>query len=103
VFTKDQLITNVMVYWATQTSASAARLYWETMHGGALSEDIPFISVPTGVARYPKEILRWPRSWVERQYNVTHWTSMPRGGHFAAMEQPDLFVDDLRTFFRTVR
>jgi epoxide hydrolase len=103
LFTKDQLITNVMLYWTTQTSASAARLYWETMHGGALSEVIPFISVPTGVARFPKEILRWPRSWVERQYNITHWTAMPRGGHFAAMEQPELFVDDLRTFFRTVR
>ena len=60
--------------------------------------------VPTGVARYPKEeILRFPRSWVEQRYNVTHWAVMPRGGHFAAMEQPELFVDDLRTFFRTVR
>ena len=64
---------------------------------------LPFVDVPTGVARYPKEILRWPRSWVERQYNVVHWAVMERGGHFAAMEQPDLFVEDLRTFFRTVR
>jgi len=54
------------------------------------------------VARYPKEILRWPRSWVERQYNVVHWAVMERGGHFAAMEQPDLFVEDLRTFVRSV-
>ena len=46
--------------------------------------------------------MRFPRSWVERRYNVTHWADMPRGGHFAAMEQPELFVDDLRTFFRTV-
>jgi pimeloyl-ACP methyl ester carboxylesterase len=102
-FTKDQLITNVMVYWATQTSASSARLYWETRHSGVLAEPLPYIAVPTGVARYPREVLRWPRSWVERQYNVTHWATMPRGGHFAAMEQPELFVDDLRTFFRTVR
>jgi pimeloyl-ACP methyl ester carboxylesterase len=102
-FTRDQLITNVMLYWITQTSASSARLYWETSHGDALTGKVPFVDVPTGVARYPKEPLRWPRSWVERQYNVTHWTVMPRGGHFAAMEQPELFVGDLAAFFRTVR
>ena len=62
------------------------------------------MSVPTGVARYPEEkVLRFPRAWVERQYNVTHWAVMPRGGHFPAMEQPALFVEDLRSFFRTVR
>ncbi|HEY2562659.1 MAG TPA: epoxide hydrolase [Acidimicrobiales bacterium] len=102
-YTRDQLITNVMLYWVTQTATSSARLYWERGHGDALSEPPPFIAVPTGVARYPKEPLRWPRSWVERQYNVTHWVDMPRGGHFAAMEQPELFADDLRQFFRTVR
>ena len=102
-YTKDQLITNVMLYWTTGTAASAARLYRETMQGGALREPLDFIGVPTGVGRYPKEILRFPRSWVERQHNVTHWTDMPRGGHFAAMEQPELFVEDVRAFFRTVR
>jgi pimeloyl-ACP methyl ester carboxylesterase len=55
------------------------------------------------VARFPKEILRWPRSWVDRQYNVVHWAQMDRGGHFPAMEQPELFVEDLRSFFRRVR
>jgi pimeloyl-ACP methyl ester carboxylesterase len=100
-FTRDQLITNVMVYWVTRTSASSARLYWETKHSG--SGPPPFVGVPTGVARYPKEVLRWPRSWVERQYNVVHWAVMDRGGHFPAMEQPDLFVDDLRRYFRTAR
>lgn len=101
VFTRDELITNVMTYWVTQTIASSARLYWEHQHtrGG----EAPFVEVPTGVARYPKEILRFPRSWVERRYNVTRWTVMPRGGHFAAMEQPELFTDDVRAFFRTVR
>jgi epoxide hydrolase len=103
IFTKDQLITNVMLYWATETTTSSARLYRETMQGGALTDPTPFVNVPTGVARFPKEILRWPRSWVELQYNLTHWTPMPRGGHFAAMEQPELFVNDLRRFFRTVR
>jgi hypothetical protein len=101
-FTRDQLITNVMLYWATQSATSSARLYWETMHGGSLS-GAPYVSVPTGVARYPKEPLRWPRAWVEQQYHVTHWAVMPRGGHFAAMEQPELFADDLRAFFRSVR
>jgi pimeloyl-ACP methyl ester carboxylesterase len=103
-FTRDQLLTNVMVYWVTQTITSSARLYWESRHAGSWSEALPPITVPTGVARYPEEaILRFPRAWVERQYHVTHWAEMPRGGHFAAMEQPDLFVQDLRAFVRTVR
>lgn len=101
VFTRDQLITNVMVYWVTQTITSSARLYWELWHAKQGAPD--FVGVPTGVARYPKEVIAFPRSWVERRYNVTHWAEMPRGGHFAAMEQPEIFVDDVRTFFRTVR
>jgi len=102
-YTRDQLITNVMLYWVTQTIASSARLYWESRHGGMWQETPEFVAAPTGVARYPKEVLRFPRSWVERQYNVTHWAVQPRGGHFAAMEQPELFALDLRNFFRTVR
>ena len=102
-FTRDQLITNVMLYWVTQTSASSARLYWETKQQDRAARTPPFVDVPTGVARYPKEVLRWPRSWVERQYNVVHWAVMERGGHFPAMEQPELFVEDLRRFFRTAR
>ena len=100
VYARDQLITNVMLYWVTQTITSSARLYWEHMHAGSPSP--PYIGVPTGVARYPKEVLRFPRAWVERRFNVTHWADMPRGGHFAAMEQPELFVEDVRNFFRTV-
>jgi pimeloyl-ACP methyl ester carboxylesterase len=103
IFSRDQLIANVMVYWATGTSTSSARLYWEHRHRGSGEGEPGFVTVPTGVARYPKEVVRFPRSWVERRYNVTHWVDMPRGGHFAAMEQPELFVDDLRTFFRTER
>jgi epoxide hydrolase len=102
VFTRDQLITNVMVYWVTQTITSSVRLYWENQHAGPKSGP-GYVGVPTGVARYPKEVLRFPRPWVERRYNVTYWADMPRGGHFAAMEQPALFVEDLRAFFRTVR
>ena len=82
------------------TITSSARLYREHMH----SREKPApVTVPTGVARYPKEVLRFPRPWVERRYNVVHWADMPRGGHFAAMEQPGLFVGDLREFFRTIR
>jgi epoxide hydrolase len=103
VFTRDQLLTNVMTYWVTQTITSSARLYWELRHGSSAKRGPGFVGVPTGIARYPKEVIRFPRAWVERRYNVTHWAEMPRGGHFAAMEQPALFVDDLRRFFRTVR
>jgi pimeloyl-ACP methyl ester carboxylesterase len=97
VFTRDQLLTNVTVYWVTQTITSSMRLYWELQHSG--EGHLPYVTVPTGVARYPKEVIRFPRPWVERQYKVTRWVDMPRGGHFAAMEQPDLFVDDVRAFF----
>jgi pimeloyl-ACP methyl ester carboxylesterase len=103
VYTRDQLITNVMLYWVTQTITSSTRLYWELQHSGSGQGAPKFVEVPTGIARYPKEVIRFPRAWVERHYNVTHWADMPRGGHFAAMEQPELFALDLRNFFRTVR
>jgi epoxide hydrolase len=103
-FSRDRLLTNVMLYWVTRSFTSSARLYWETMHSGVLGEPLEHVDVPTGVARFPKEeILRFPRSWVERRYHVTHWTDMPRGGHFAAMEEPELFADDVRAFFSRVR
>jgi pimeloyl-ACP methyl ester carboxylesterase len=100
VLTRDELLDNVMLYWATASAASSARLYWEsfTVFGGGDP-----VTLPTGVAAFPKEILRAPRSWCEAGYNITHWTTMPRGGHFAAFEQPELFVDDVTTFFATVR
>jgi pimeloyl-ACP methyl ester carboxylesterase len=100
VFTRDQLLTNVTTYWVTQTITSSARLYFE--HGRS-AERQERVTVPTGVARYPKEVLRYPRAWVERAYHVTYWNELPRGGHFAAMEQPELFVADLRAFLATLR
>jgi microsomal epoxide hydrolase len=103
VFTRDQLLTNISVYWFTGTITSSMRLYYETFKGGRVGFLGKRIEVPTGVARFPKEIYRFPRSWVDKHYNVTHWTAMPKGGHFAAMEQPALFVEDVRKFFRTVR
>ncbi len=99
-FTRDQLITNVMTYWVTGTITSSTRLYREHRLARTRPE---WVGVPTGVARYPKEILRYPRAWIERCYNVTYWSELPRGGHFAAMEQPELFVDDVRAFLRTLR
>jgi epoxide hydrolase len=100
VFTRDQLLTNAMLYWVTGTITSSTRLYWEVRHAG---REAPFVPVPTGVAQYPKEVIRFPRAWVERCYHVTRWAEMPKGGHFAAMEQPELFAGDVRAFFRTVR
>jgi epoxide hydrolase len=97
---RDELLDNVMLYWATGSGASSARLYWESFNSFVTDGRV---ELPTGVAAFPKEILRAPRGWCEAAYNVTHWTTMPRGGHFAAFEQPELFVDDVRAFFATVR
>jgi microsomal epoxide hydrolase len=102
-FGRDPLLTNVMLYWVTGTITSSMRLYWESRRGGMWDQKPEVVRVPTGVARYPKEVVRFPRAWVERQYNVTHWADLPRGGHFAAMEQPELFVEDVRCFFRSLR
>jgi pimeloyl-ACP methyl ester carboxylesterase len=100
VLTKDELLDNVMLYWLTASGASSARLYWE---GLAFVQAIGRVELPTGVAQFPKEIMRTTREWCEPNYNVTRWTTMPRGGHFAALEQPGLLVDDLRAFFATMR
>lgn len=101
-FTKDQLLANITVYWITRTATSSTRLYWETRHTGRASIPHDYIGVPTGIARYPAEITRPPRAWAERRYNITHWVDMPRGGHFAAMEVPDLFVADVTAFFKSL-
>ena len=98
VFARDELLDNVMLYWVTNSGASSARLYWESFGSFGGGERV---EVPTGVASFPKEILKAPRSWCEAGYNITHWTEMPRGGHFAAFEQPELFVADVREFFRS--
>ncbi len=102
-FTRDQLLTNVTIYWVTRTITSSVRLYRETRLADLRGEAPGAVTVPTGIARYPHEIIRFPRSWVEARYNVTHWAELPRGGHFAAMEQPDLFAADVATFFGGVR
>jgi pimeloyl-ACP methyl ester carboxylesterase len=100
VLSRDELLDNVMMYWATNSGSSSARLYWESFK---TLDATTRVELPTGIAAFPKEVLRAPRSWCEPIYHITHWTTMPRGGHFAALEQPGLFVDDVRAFFETVR
>ena len=92
-----------MLYWVTGTITSSTRLYYETRQSGTASVPEGFVGVPTGIAQFPGEVTKFPRRWIERRYNVTHWREQPRGGHFSAMEVPDVYVDEVRTFFRTVR
>ena len=99
-FTKDDLLTNIMVYWVTETGASAGRIYRESRREVKVSGKV---ETPTAVAVFPKNMTLPPRRWMEARYNVTRWTEMPRGGHFAALEEPELFVGDVRAFFRALR
>ena len=102
---KDELLTNIMVYIVTKTFNTASWIYYgRREEGGRIhSPEGQRVEVPTACALFPKEMLAWPpRSYVERLYNVTHWTEMPRGGHFGAMEEPELFIDDLTRFARSV-
>jgi pimeloyl-ACP methyl ester carboxylesterase len=100
-FTKDELLTNVSLYWFTQTATSSARIYYEQRHAAPQMD--PKVTVPTACALFPKELIAPPRAWAENAYNLTRWTEMPRGGHFAAMEEPELLIEDLREFFRDLR
>lgn len=102
-FTKDQLLTNVMLYWVTETATSSARLYYEMVHADKFPPQGFRVNVPTACAIFPKELFKPPRSWVEKLYNVAQWTRFESGGHFAAMEEPKLLIEDVRRFFRTLR
>ncbi len=102
-FTKDELLTNIMLYWVPETANSSCRLYYEMVHADKFPPTTFRVDVPTGCAIFPGEIMKPPRAWVDRLYNVQRWTRMPRGGHFAAMEEPALLVDDIRAFFRPLR
>jgi pimeloyl-ACP methyl ester carboxylesterase len=105
--TRDELLDNLMLHWLPRTGASSARLYWESIRqvnewiGGKTVEPV---NVPTGASIFPKEIQRPSRRWAERRFpDIRHWNELDRGGHFAAFEQPELFVDEVRTFFRRLR
>jgi pimeloyl-ACP methyl ester carboxylesterase len=107
VLTRDEMLDDVMLYWIPRTAASSARLYWESIRqvsawidGTATDE----VTVPTGCSIFPKEMPRPSRRWAARRYkDIRHWNELDRGGHFAAFEQPALFVDEVRSFFRLVR
>ncbi len=102
-FTKDELLTNITIYWATGTINSSTRIYYESRRDPWGLGQGERIEPPSAVARFPKDLGYPPREWAERVFNLQRWTEMPRGGHFAALEEPEMLVDDLRAFFRTLR
>jgi pimeloyl-ACP methyl ester carboxylesterase len=103
VLTRDELLDNVMLYWLPGNGASSARLYWESFRR-SFAPDAPPVTLPTGCSLFAKELSHPPREWVERRYtNLTYWNELPKGGHFAAFEQPRVFVDELRKCFRPIR
>jgi pimeloyl-ACP methyl ester carboxylesterase len=98
--TRDELLDNVMLYWLPGNGASSARLYWESFNRNRTDE----IATPTGCSIFPKEIIRISRRWAESRFtDIRYWNELDKGGHFAAFEQPELFVNELRSFFRLVR
>lgn len=100
---KDELLTNIMIYWVTGTINSSFYLYHRLKHRPWRLGPGERIQAPTAVAAFPKEIFRPPKEWAARMFNLKRWTSMPRGGHFAALEEPEALVDDIRAFFRDLR
>ena len=106
VYSKDILLSNIMVYLVTKTFNTASWIYYGRREEGGRSlpkEHLP-LKVPTAVALFPKEYLEWaPRSYVERIYNIQQWTEMPKGGHFAALEQPDLLIKDIKDFNKKLK
>jgi pimeloyl-ACP methyl ester carboxylesterase len=103
-YTKDELLTNNMLYWVTETISSSARLYREDgLQTAPQLKAGQYIEVPAGVATFPKDLTVPPRELGERFLRIKHWTKMPRGGHFAALEEPELLAEDLRAFFRPFR
>ena len=98
--TQDEMLDNIMLYWLTGAGASSARLYWESFGSFGSSK----LELPVGVSIYPKEIFRASRRWAEKHMsNIIHWNELDRGGHFAAWEQPELYVTEIRNCFRKVR
>jgi pimeloyl-ACP methyl ester carboxylesterase len=100
VFTLDEMLDNITIYWLTATAISSGRLYWESTNGRAGET----VKLPTAVSIFPKDVFTASRRWAEKQYaNITYWNELDRGGHFAAWEQPELFVHELREGFRPMR
>jgi epoxide hydrolase len=101
-FSKDELLTNVMLYWVTQSITSSMRLYCESERSRSNAAE-PRVEVPTASAVFPKELYKAPRAWVEAAFNLKRFTVFPSGGHFAALEEPAALVGDIRAFFRELR
>ena len=100
VLSRDELLDNVMLYWLPANGASSARLYWESFH----DHNTQPVTVPSGCSIFPKEIFRPSRRWVETRFtDLRYFNELDRGGHFAAFEQPETFVEEIRSFFRLVR
>ena len=109
-YSKDELLTNVMLYWATETIGSSFQPYHDVMNAGAVrwikekaKDWLGSSTTPAGFALFPKDISSPPREWAERFFNVQRWTEMPRGGHFAALEDPQHLAEDICEFFRPLR
>jgi microsomal epoxide hydrolase len=102
-FSKDELLTNIMIYWVTKTINSSVRLYCESMRSGRFGPAGQRIEVPTAGAIFPKEIIRPPRKWAEAHFNLQQWTRMESGGHFAALEEPEALIRDIRSFYAKLR
>ncbi|MEE8166338.1 MAG: epoxide hydrolase family protein [Myxococcota bacterium] len=102
-FTRDELLTNVMIYWLSGSIGSSMQFYWAHRNAPPAVVRPERIEVPTGIALFPKEVMRPPRSAVERKYRLTRWTEMSRGGHFPALEAPEALTRDIRAFFRSLR
>ena len=103
ILNKEELLDNIMFYWLTKSASSSARLYWESFgsFGGNPEEKL---LIPVGCSIFPKEISRTPRSWAEQVYsNIVYWNELEKGGHFAAFEQPELFINEIRSCFRIIR
>jgi pimeloyl-ACP methyl ester carboxylesterase len=102
-FSKDELLNNIMIYWVTGTISSSARLYYEDGRAAPQLKQGQYIEVPAGVATFPKDLTLPPRELGERFLRVQRWTQMPRGGHFAALEEPELLADDMHAFFHDLK
>ena len=103
VFTKDELLSNVSLYWYTETIHSSIRLYNENSQVPLHFSKNDFVNTPVGIARFHKEEPFPPRKFIERGYNIQHWTDIPKGGHFAAMEQPALLANDITQFAKNLK
>jgi pimeloyl-ACP methyl ester carboxylesterase len=100
-FSKDDIITTVMIYWLTESIGSSMRFYYEAAHNPwqASHSRYPVVEAPCGIAIFPEEVLLQPKAWIKHYYNAQHITDMPSGGHFAAMEEPQRLTQDIREFF----